>query len=77
MENCIIIYDCSEEISCGSSATKITCPFTDKELANKFIKNWHNNNSNLEKSKEEHKYYGFKDWVYWLEIEEGTLNKSF
>ncbi len=77
MEKCIIIYDCSEELSCGSSPDKIAYPFTDKELADKFIKAWHNNNSNLEKCKdEEHKYYGHKDWVYWLEIDnEGVLNQ--
>ena len=62
MEKCIIIYDCSEEVSCGSSLDKIAYPYTNKELADKFIKNWHNSKSNLEKAKDEkHKYYGGKD----------------
>lgn len=76
-ERCIIIYDCAEEISCGSSPRITAYPFTDKDLCEMFIEHWNQQNSTFEKSEdEENKYYGSSDWVYWLEIDDnGVINK--
>lgn len=73
-QNCLIVYDCREELSVGSSLCVTALPFTNEELKNKFVKNWNNNNSELEKSKDEENKYFCGDWVYWLEFENGFIN---
>jgi len=71
---CVIVYDCREEFSMGSSPSWEAYPFINEELMNNFIKKWNEDNSKLEKSKTQENKYLSGDWRYWLEIEDGIIN---
>lgn len=75
MENCTIIYSCSEDSGAGSSPSFTAYPFTDNILKDKFISDWNNNHNHLEKhDTNPNTYFGSGDWIYWLEIREGYIN---
>ena len=79
---CIIIKDCSEEHSMGSTPSEEVYVYTDKDLADKFITKWNEQQQKqmerfdfYEKNDEKDNcYFGSKTWCYWLEVEEGEIN---
>jgi len=79
---CIIIKDCSEEHSMGSTPSIEIYTYTDKDLADKFILKWNEYHQKLveqydfyeKNDEEENNYFGDKTWCYWLDIEESEIN---
>lgn len=84
MKKVIIVHDYAEDIGPGSSPTEDTFIFTSQKLANEFISDWEIFQQNQMKTfsfyekddEQEHKYFGAKDWVYWLEIKKVKVNKN-
>lgn len=76
VQKCIIINEFREEYSLGSSPDIQTHVFTDKKLADTFIKKWNEFDPTIYERREENRYCdrNYK-WYYWLEVEDGIINE--